>query len=159
MARLIQAGAPCQSSSRGIQRGLDAAGASRECVVGEAGKQFGTPGFGTALLLPRFGILGYGWAELAACVAYATLHTRAPQIAPVSLNKLALLLSVFVSPLFSLLVHGAWGFVLYLPLALFPIRFLWRTGRPTRAEETSRGAGGIFPLLTSMRTRLMRTGL
>jgi len=116
-------------------------------------------GIGTALLLPRFGILGYGWAELAACVAYATLHTRAPQIAPVSLNKLALLLSVFVSPLFSLLVHGAWGFVLYLPLALFPIRFLWRTGRPTRAEETSRGAGGIFPLLTSMRTRLMRTGL
>jgi hypothetical protein len=115
-------------------------------------------GIGTALLLPRLGILGYGWAELAACVAYLTLHTRDAQIGPVSLDKLALLLSVFVTPLFSLLVHGAWGFVLYFPLALFLFRFLCRTVPPVRAEETSRGAGGIFPLLTSMRIRIMRAG-
>jgi PST family polysaccharide transporter len=33
-------------------------------------------GAGTMLLLPRFGVRGYGWADLLACAAYALLHRR-----------------------------------------------------------------------------------
>jgi O-antigen/teichoic acid export membrane protein len=114
---------------------------------------------GTVLLLPRFGILGYGWAELAACGAYAALHTSVAQIAPVSLKKLGLLLSVFATPLFSLLVRGAWGLILYLPMMMFLIRVSWRTVLPMHSEATGPGMGSVLPLFTSMRTRIMRTGL
>lgn len=114
---------------------------------------------GTVLLLPRLGIQGYGWAELAACGAYVTFHTGVARIAPVSLKRLGLLLSVFATPLFSLLVRGAWGLVLYLPLAMFLGRILWRTVPFMRAEAGDPDVGSALPLLASMRTRILRTGL
>lgn len=43
----------------------------------------------TLLLSPRFGIAGYGWAELAACGGYGWIHFATARTTPISYRKLA----------------------------------------------------------------------
>jgi len=45
-------------------------------------------GAATVLLLPHFGIAGYGWAELLACSAYFLIHTGLAGTVPISYRKL-----------------------------------------------------------------------
>jgi O-antigen/teichoic acid export membrane protein len=58
-------------------------------------------GCGTLLLVPRFGIVGYGWAELLACAAYVLIYTRTIQIAALSYRKLLPWMIIFLSLLFA----------------------------------------------------------
>ena len=60
---------------------------------------------GTALLLPRLGLIGYGWAELAACAAYFAIHAGIAKVAPVSYRRIgpwagAFLAGIFLFPTF-----------------------------------------------------------
>lgn len=57
-------------------------------------------GGGTWLLFPRWGILGYGWAELAACLAYYLIHRRLRNEFCISLRNIALLAAAFTVVLF-----------------------------------------------------------
>ena len=43
---------------------------------------------GTILLLPRFGIAGYGWAELISCSGYLAIHAGIAKIVPISYRRL-----------------------------------------------------------------------
>jgi O-antigen/teichoic acid export membrane protein len=54
---------------------------------------------GTFFLLPRFGIAGYGWAELLACGAYPILQTG-PKAVPISYRRLTPWLAAFTALLF-----------------------------------------------------------
>jgi O-antigen/teichoic acid export membrane protein len=56
-------------------------------------------GAGTLFLLPRFGIAGYGWAELLACGAYPVLQ-RGLRGTPISYRRLAPWLVIFAALLF-----------------------------------------------------------
>jgi len=63
----------------------------------------------TLILLPRFGIVGYGWAEVMACGSYFTIHAGLRRCVAISYRQLVPSLAVFVpclflTPLFSL-VH------------------------------------------------------
>ncbi len=55
----------------------------------------------TILLLPRLGILGYGWAELAACIAYIPIHRAIARTFSISYRKVAVLTVIFTALLFS----------------------------------------------------------
>jgi O-antigen/teichoic acid export membrane protein len=57
-------------------------------------------GGGTWLLFPRWGILGYGWAELAACLAYYFIHRRLRNEFRISIGNIALLAGAFTALLF-----------------------------------------------------------
>ena len=57
-------------------------------------------GCGTLLLVPRFGIAGYGWAELLACSAYVLIYARTTQIAALSYRDLLPWMIIFLSLLF-----------------------------------------------------------
>ena len=64
-------------------------------------------GGGTLLLVPRFGIVGYGWSELLACAAYVLIHTNTNRIAVLSYRKLFPWMLIFLSLLFApSLGHG-----------------------------------------------------
>ena len=56
---------------------------------------------GAALLVPRQGIVGYGWAELIACSAYVLIYAATSRRAPVSYRKLAPAVVLFVAVLFA----------------------------------------------------------
>ena len=43
---------------------------------------------GTFLLLPRFGIVAYGWAELVACAGFVFIHSALSQVIPISYRAL-----------------------------------------------------------------------
>ena len=65
-------------------------------------------GAGTRLLLPHFGISGYGWAELLACGAYLLIHIGLAETVVISYRKLAPWVAIFaafifLSPIFHLL--------------------------------------------------------
>jgi O-antigen/teichoic acid export membrane protein len=57
-------------------------------------------GCGTLLLVPRFGIAGYGWAELLACAAYVLIYARTTRIAVLSYRNLLPWMIIFLSLLF-----------------------------------------------------------
>ncbi len=57
-------------------------------------------GGGTWLLFPRWGILGYGWAELVACLAYYLIHRRLRNEFRISIGNIALLAGAFTAVLF-----------------------------------------------------------
>ena len=57
-------------------------------------------GAGTRLFLPRFGICGYGWAELLACAAYLLIHHGVTETVAISYRKLAPWVAIFVAILF-----------------------------------------------------------
>ncbi|MGO9124947.1 MAG: oligosaccharide flippase family protein [Terriglobales bacterium] len=53
----------------------------------------------TLILLPRLGLIGYGWAELVACSAYCLIHSGLAGTAPISYQKLRLWVAGFVAGL------------------------------------------------------------
>lgn len=55
---------------------------------------------GTWLLFPRWGMMGYGWAELAACLAYYLIHRCVQHALRISIRKVALLAGAFTAVLF-----------------------------------------------------------
>jgi O-antigen/teichoic acid export membrane protein len=55
---------------------------------------------GALLLLPRFGIAAYGWAELLACGAYLTIHRGLANTVPISYRKVGSWAAVFMVLLF-----------------------------------------------------------
>jgi O-antigen/teichoic acid export membrane protein len=57
-------------------------------------------GCGTLLLVPRFGIVGYGWAELLACAAYVLIYVHTSRIAVLSYRNLLPWITIFLSLLF-----------------------------------------------------------
>jgi len=54
----------------------------------------------TLLLIPRFGIVGYGWAELLACGSYFAIHAGLRRCVAISYRQLAPCMGVFVPVLF-----------------------------------------------------------
>ncbi len=54
----------------------------------------------TFVLLPRLGLIGYGWAELVACGAYCLIHSGVASTVPISYRKLRLWVAGFVAGLF-----------------------------------------------------------
>jgi PST family polysaccharide transporter len=60
----------------------------------------------TLVLLPRLGIVGYGWAELLACGSYFAIHAGLRRCVTISYRKLAPCLAVFVPGLFLLPMSG-----------------------------------------------------
>jgi O-antigen/teichoic acid export membrane protein len=58
-------------------------------------------GAGTLFLLPRLGIAGYGWAELAACAGYLLIHTGLSGVQAISYRKLAPWFVIFLAILFT----------------------------------------------------------
>ena len=77
---------------------------------------------GTAILVPSFGIVGYGWAELAACVPYAILHRGLQPGLRVSLRATMPWLAAFVSALLGSLLADPMRWMFWLPLTLL----LWQ---------------------------------
>lgn len=56
---------------------------------------------GSAVLLPRFGIAGYGWAELLACAAYAVIQVGLGRVAAISYRRLFPIATAFLLLLFA----------------------------------------------------------
>ncbi len=56
----------------------------------------------TLILLPKLGILGYGWAELLACIAYFGIHRDLGKVAAISYRQLGICMAVFLPLLFSI---------------------------------------------------------
>lgn len=54
----------------------------------------------TVILLPRLGLIGYGWAELVACGAYCLIHSGLATTIPISYKKLRPWVAGFVAGLF-----------------------------------------------------------
>jgi PST family polysaccharide transporter len=54
----------------------------------------------TFLLLPRLGLIGYGWAELVACAAYCLIHFGVAATVPISYKKLRPWVAGFIAALF-----------------------------------------------------------
>ncbi len=54
----------------------------------------------TLILLPRLGLIGYGWAELVACGAYCVIHSGLAVTVPISYKKLRPWVAGFVAGLF-----------------------------------------------------------
>jgi hypothetical protein len=65
-------------------------------------------GIGTLLFLPRFGIVGYGWAEMLACAAYSLIHIELAGRVEIHYRKLGPCLAVFLALLFMPVVAGSW---------------------------------------------------
>jgi PST family polysaccharide transporter len=61
---------------------------------------------GTLILLPRFGIIGYGWAELLACAAYFQIHVRLAERVEVGYRTLGAGVAVCLGLLFLTAVKG-----------------------------------------------------
>ena len=72
---------------------------------------------GTAVLVPRFGIAGYGWAELAACLPCFLLHDALTPNLRVSLKACLPWLFGFDTAILSVAWSSPWRWALWLPLA------------------------------------------
>ena len=73
---------------------------------------------GTAVLVPRFGMVGYGWSELGACVPCFLLHSALTPNLRVSLKATLPWLAGFVVAILSSASVSAWRWALWLPLAV-----------------------------------------
>jgi O-antigen/teichoic acid export membrane protein len=60
----------------------------------------------TLVLLPRFGIVGYGWAEVIACASYFAIHAGLRRSMAISYRQLAPSLVVFLPCLFLIPISG-----------------------------------------------------
>jgi O-antigen/teichoic acid export membrane protein len=72
---------------------------------------------GTLMLIPRFGLSGYGWAELAACAGYVFLQMGVARTIRISYGRLMLWGIAFTTPLFAPLLRVRWAWILCVPLA------------------------------------------
>lgn len=94
----------------------------------------------TWVLLPRLGILGYGWADAAACGAYFFLHVKLAQKIRLSYRRVAAWVLASVLPLYSTFQSHRWtSFVLWLPLAFLTPTELrnWRSARSKTKRSLS----------------------
>jgi PST family polysaccharide transporter len=82
-------------------------------------------GLGTLLLLPRLGIVGYGWAELVACGGYAVLHAGLARIVSISYRTLAASALIFLATLFTSSTASARSVVLWIPALAFAAIVVW----------------------------------
>lgn len=93
----------------------------------------------TWILLPRCGILGYGWADAIACAAYFFLHVRLARKVSLSYRRLTAWAAASLLPLYFTLPSHRWvACLLWTPLALVTIAELkhWRTTR-SRAKASA----------------------
>jgi O-antigen/teichoic acid export membrane protein len=86
-------------------------------------------GCGTLLLVPRFGIVGYGWAELLACTSYILIHIGTTRIAALSYRKLWARTVIFLSLLFLPSIGS--GRIMWLWLLVPATAVGWRLKRST----------------------------
>jgi PST family polysaccharide transporter len=63
---------------------------------------------GTVILVPRAGIVGYGWAELLACAAYLLMQQSRAEQTTISYRKIIPLLAGFTGLLFAPQLGPAW---------------------------------------------------
>lgn len=63
----------------------------------------------TRVLVPRLGIIGYGWAELLACVAYLLMQKNPAEQTRISYRKLVPLLGTFTTLLFAPILGPVWA--------------------------------------------------
>ncbi len=81
---------------------------------------------GTLLLLPRLGIVGYGWAELLACGPYLLIHVGVARTAVISYRKLAPWLLIFLTVIFLPMSSPGWALCLSVPLLAGTMAWVWR---------------------------------
>jgi PST family polysaccharide transporter len=108
---------------------------------------------GTAVFVPNAGIVGYGWAELAACIPYCILHRGLPLSLRVSLGTTMPWLAAFVLPLLGSLLRTPMRWILWLPLVfLFWIEAkLWLTSR-SRSHDPNNQAHWTSVAATARRS-------
>jgi O-antigen/teichoic acid export membrane protein len=115
-------------------------------------------GAATLLLLPGFGIAGYGWAEVFACGGYALLHASGKRFARVSYRQLGWLAFVFLLPPFMLLSRGIWSLALWMPLLVLLVVEAWKNFSGSRfARQTARPRPG-YPVTDFAPSKLEETG-
>lgn len=73
---------------------------------------------GTSVLVPRLGIVGYGWAELAGCLPCFLLHKELTPNLRVSLRATLPWLGGFIAAILSSASLSPWRWILWLPLAV-----------------------------------------
>ena len=99
---------------------------------------------GTWLFLPRWGIVGYGCADLLACGGYALLHAKVAERIQLSYRRLASWTFVLLLPLLSASTsHRRVGVLLWAPMLLLVVIEAgrrWR-GRGRRLENVPSGSG------------------
>lgn len=81
-------------------------------------------GAGTLLLVAHFGLPGYGWADLLACVAYFLQHQRLAKHVHLRYSRLAGWCLVFGISLFAMMFAGRWAWILWAPLLALMLREL-----------------------------------
>jgi O-antigen/teichoic acid export membrane protein len=87
---------------------------------------------GAALLLvPRLGLVGYGWAEVATFVDLLLIHFYSARILRFSYTQARRWVLAFVPPLFFPLVHSPWGLVLW----AFPLLLIFSGAARTQVRE------------------------
>ena len=69
-----------------------------------------------SLLVPRYGLVGYGLSEVVAFSSYWVVHRAARRVTRMSYRSVVPWLAAFGPPLFAPLVPGLWRAVLCLPL-------------------------------------------
>jgi O-antigen/teichoic acid export membrane protein len=94
-------------------------------------------GVGTVVLLPRLGIAGYGWADLAACGGYGLMHANVARIARISYLRLGVRALAFLLPLFACRVQPAWSGLLWLPLGAMVGDEIWHRTVSIRSKQIS----------------------
>ena len=104
-------------------------------------------GIGALVFVPWLGIVGYGWAELIACGAYAILHAGARAVAPLRYGKLGLLTCAFLLPPFALLLQQRWRAVLWTPLIVLTCAELWKRGSRFRRSAVKGPTQEFVPFL------------
>ncbi|MBZ5704169.1 MAG: oligosaccharide flippase family protein [Acidobacteriia bacterium] len=108
-------------------------------------------GAGTLWLLPRFGIAGYGWAELLACVAYFIIQAGLAGTAAIAYRKLVPWLAIFLALVFVPMVNRGWAAALWVALLGAAAAWGWKrasfAGSVRQACEHA-SAGRLRHLLT-----------
>lgn len=114
---------------------------------------------GTSLLIPHFGLVGYGWADLAACAAYTFLQVGVARIIGISQRRLFPWVVAFTAPLFVYKVPQIWALALCLPLLLMSAAGAWKWSRASQGKPVRR-ASGLTPAtarLQHLYTFLLKT--
>jgi PST family polysaccharide transporter len=94
---------------------------------------------GTLFLIPRLGLAGYGWADLAACAGYVFLQTGVARAIRISHRRLLRWGVAFTAPLFAPMMHARWAWLLCLPLAGSVIAWAGSRVATTRDEAAGQG--------------------
>lgn len=97
------------------------------------------------LFIPRLGLVGYGVAELVACLSYAVLHSQLRRLFSVSYRAVLPWLLALAPACFAALVPWPWTPLLAVPVVVLlsmrgPRNLLTRYGRQTLARGQSHGA-------------------